>query len=626
MSNTFCKSFFTVFLLFTSAVQARWGTLADADVEVLFEHQDLTIHADGSSETMVEQRVKILREDGRAQFANYSMTYTEHLQTVKILEAKTIYQGNGYHLSPHQIEDKHLASSQSGFDEKRQILMSFPHAEIGAEIYLKYKVKSKAILKNNYEGLFVYGQTYTKNLRLKVHSAIPLRVKLNDPQNVWELTPLKHDGVRHFTLSLKKPLCQFAIKEPENNDINPKKITWLSVSSFQSWEDLARFLAPPYEKVMAQKLPDLFQAIFEKVRNIKDEVEQINTVTSLVNHSIHYMGDWRSINGKFFPRDLSKIAELRTADCKEFTSVTGAILQKLGFQVQPALVMRGTNNFSWEDVLPTLSNSNHVFLKVTNKQGKVYWVDPTNRLSMAEGIFEDVADKQVLILDGEHPSYEKSPSINPEHSKIIMEKRLKIHENGDITTMGTLQLLGEQAAVWHYFAFDRSPQTLQDGFFYMLSGEHLEDGEKQKLVLPSFESRIIKNINISFQYTQKNKLLKTNLGSGLPIAGGFVQEVMASIPDQVSDLLLESPNSFQRHTILENVHIQDVERLNYQRSTPWVDVKRSCYYEGDNTVILDESTTKKTRITQEELQTETYKDLRKELKENVEDCAVILPT
>jgi hypothetical protein len=38
-------------------------------------------------------------------------------------------------------------------------------------------------------------------------------------------------------------------------------------------------------------------------------------------------------------------------------------------------------------------------VKVTNKKGIVNWIDPTNFDSMADGIFPDIANKMVLILD-----------------------------------------------------------------------------------------------------------------------------------------------------------------------------------------------------------------------------------
>ncbi|MGL9726069.1 MAG: hypothetical protein ACR5KV_05490 [Wolbachia sp.] len=82
------------------------------------------------------------------------------------------------------------------------------------------------------------------------------------------------------------------------------------------------------------------------------------------------MGDWRTVSGKFFPRDLEKIANSQVGDYKDFSTSTAAILQEVDYKVQPILVTRGTISVSNPEALPNMGNFNHVMLKVTNKGGK----------------------------------------------------------------------------------------------------------------------------------------------------------------------------------------------------------------------------------------------------------------
>ena len=69
---------------------------------------------------------------------------------------------------------------------------------------------------------------------------------------------------------------------------------------------------------------------------------------------------------------------------------------------------------------------NHAFLKVTSKTGKIYWIDPTNNVSMATGVFSDIANKMVLILDSKEPAYERSENVDPRHSERIYLRKLEI--------------------------------------------------------------------------------------------------------------------------------------------------------------------------------------------------------
>ena len=156
------------------------------------------------------------------------------------------------------------------------------------------------------------------------------------------------------------------------------------------------------------------------------------------------MGDWRTVSGKYFPRDLEKIADSQVGDCKDFSASTAAILQKLGYKVQPILVMRGTTSTSNPEALPNMGNFNHVMLKVTNRGGKIYWIDPTNTVSMAQGIFPDIADRNALVLDSEEADYIKIPAVQGENSKVISHSELTIEDNV-VNEYGQLTVQGEAA-------------------------------------------------------------------------------------------------------------------------------------------------------------------------------------
>lgn len=158
--------------------------------------------------------------------------------------------------------------------------------------------------------------------------------------------------------------------------LNIKHNTWVSLSSLSKWEDLAKKLAPSYHSVINQPLSATFKAIAESATSESPDENKINTVTSLLNEKVQYMGDWRTVSGKYYPRDLEKIADSQFGDCKDFSASTAAILQELGYKVQPILVMIGTTSISNPEALPNMGNFNHVMLKVTNRGGKTYWIDP----------------------------------------------------------------------------------------------------------------------------------------------------------------------------------------------------------------------------------------------------------
>ncbi len=233
-----------------------------------------------------------------------------------------------------------------------------------------------------------------------IASKLPLYIEVNDPDNVLQITQEHKNGLYNFDIKLKKPICRTGAEASETGIINSHKYTWVTISSLKTWNEYAKALAQKFDEVINQPLPELFLSIVETARLEKNEVAQLNLITSLVNEKIRYMGYWTSVKGQFIPRDLSLTASTQEGDCKDFTAVTAAILKEIGkYKVQPVLVSRGEGELSLAQNIPDSSFYNHVFLKITNKEGKIYWIDPTNQISMAQGIFPDIADKIILILD-----------------------------------------------------------------------------------------------------------------------------------------------------------------------------------------------------------------------------------
>ncbi|MBN8827353.1 MAG: DUF3857 domain-containing protein [Sphingobacteriia bacterium] len=613
-----------ILLTLSLPAEARWATIEDAPLEIQVYNENMKVNADGTSENIIEIKQKILKESARARASNYTLYYNGDSSKITILEAKTIYQGKEYKVNADLIEDKPLASAPSGFDQQRQILIAYPKVEIGSEVYIKYSFKELKPVLNNYFATKVnLIGGYIKNYNLNLTSEMPLHIKVNDPENVLRVTNQKKDNLNKLSIKLTKPFYRDVVNEPQNGVINNKHLTWVSISSVKEWDELGKRLGAGYEKVINQPLPETFKNILNEASKGKTEVEQINIVTSLLNDKIQYMGDWRSIAGRYFPRNLALIESSQIGDCKDFTASTASILKHLGFKVQPAAVLRGTNNMSFYGGLPDVSDFNHAFLKVTGKLGKVYWIDPTNFISMADGMFADVAEKMALVLDSKNPSYEKTNSIDPNHSQVVSIKEIE-KINGKVANSGHLILKGEQATDYAGAKMYLSDQRIRDAIFHRLSGIHLEEENKKELLVPDLSSRIVKDIDFKFKYFQDNQIIRTNLGPGITLDYKWLEFAINNSPDQVSDLLLDFPLTLNKTTVIKNQLIKQISALNYEVNSPWLSVKRKCDFDGKDTVINDVITVKQTFIPSQTLKTREYKSLKHELKKNFLNTLIIL--
>ncbi|WP_264336164.1 DUF3857 domain-containing protein [Wolbachia endosymbiont (group B) of Agriphila tristella] len=607
-----------------STAEARWSKYEDASVEVKFSNVNINVNRDGTYETEVELQAKILKESGRDRFSLYSLVYNDDSADFTVLEAKTTYNGEEYIVTEDMMEDKPLASPSKGFDQLRQVTISFPKIEIGTEVYLRYKQVNKKVPVDNFYGLsFSYYGDYLQAENTKINSELPLEIKVNDPRSVLEIAEEKKDDVHSISIALKRAVYENTTNEPHNGILNIKHNTWVSLSSLSEWEDLAKKLAPGYHSVINQPLPATFEAIAEFAANESTDEEKINAVTSLLNEKVQYMGDWRTVSGKFFPRDLEKIADSQVGDCKDFSASTAAILQKLGYKVQPILVMRGTTSTSNPEALPNMGNFNHVMLKVTNRDGKIYWIDPTNTVSMAQGIFPDIADRNALVLDSEEADYIKIPAVQGENSKVISHSELTIEDNV-VNEYGQLTVQGEAALGLTGVGLYYSNEQLRDSVFRMISGVYLDEEEKKFLELPDLTLRNVEDLTIKYEFQQKNKIFKTNLGPALNLGDNWLNDVVNTASDQVSDLFIGVPKTKESHMIIKDIKIKNCENLNFEINSPWLYVNRFCKYQNDGTEFSNLITIKKSFITNEELKTAEYKNLKSELENNFSRASIII--
>ena len=169
---------FILITLYSFSCNARWVNIDDASAESNLNNTDIKINKNGTSEEIHEIKLKILNEQGRNNYAIYILTYNGSDTKINIISAYTLYQNEKYYVDLSKVENKTLASSSIGFDDTRQVIISFPKAEIGTELYIKYSLtKTKTMLPNFYDNklLLGYGGCWNQG-NININSKIPLYI------------------------------------------------------------------------------------------------------------------------------------------------------------------------------------------------------------------------------------------------------------------------------------------------------------------------------------------------------------------------------------------------------------------------------------------------------------------
>lgn len=613
-------------LILSITTQAKWASIDDATIKASYDRQ-ITINTDGTNQETREIKFKILKEPGRDIAANYTLKYNGNSEKIKIITAKTIYKNKEYKLDSKLLEDKPLASAHGGFDQTRQILLAFPKAEIGAEIYLKYSIITTEVpLRNFYAAVFDVGDDmFTDKMHIKLQSKIPLYLLINDPKKVLNINKDNKDGrIFNLEITLKKPFYQSAINEPRFGILNYKYLTWVSVSSINKWEDLGARFSESYKKVFTQNLPKDFIQIAKAAAKKTTDIEKINTVTSMLSDKVQYMGDWRTVHGQFIPRDLAQINTTQLGDCKDFAASTAAILHKIGFKTQIALIRRGEKSF-YPEALPSIAAFNHAFIKVTDKNSKVYWIDPTNFQSMAGNVFPDIAGKMALVIDTNNPKYERISNIDPQKAETILSRQIEVLKDNKIIETGNFTLRNENACGLTGATLQVSESNIKDILYNNLSDSLLEEKNKKILKLPNLKSRIVKDISLNYKFNQDNRIIKTNLGLAITINYKWLNNFFDISQDGITDIFVfEHPVSYNRQTIIKNINIKNIESLNKQLSTPWLFARRKCVINKDrNAQINDTIIIYKNLITSQEIKTPEFIALKEALIKDFKNVAIV---
>jgi hypothetical protein len=631
------KSFFAfhlwllVFLCSIPDVHARWATREDAHIIRESYTEDTVVHKDGTYTTTYSFEDVIANEASRSYASGHTLYYTKHSSELTILNAKTILNGVEYNVPTSSIEDKPLASAPHGFDQQHQVLISFPKAEVGAKICLKYKIDYKKVATpGNFSGFSFfgtpeYGPTYWKKARMTIQSKIPLYFKVNDPEKALKVKSSKNKPIYNISVEMVKPLIRSAANE--HGEINPKYKCWVSYSSFVNWAQVGAVWADEYEAIINQPLPKILRDILEEAQKKKEDVAQINEVTSLLSSKVQYMGDWQSIRGAYIPRPLKVVAETGWGDCKDFTACTASILRNMGYEVRAALINRGYSiNYTADaskDDLPGF-NFNHAFLRVKGKDGKIYWIDPTNFESMAQGTFSDIANKMALVLDTTKSLYERTPEVSPESSQEEIDQTLFIKDKDTVETSLKTIFRGESAGHYAGGGLRMSLQTLKERLFYAMSGVHFQSRSEERIKLPDLKSRIVKDLEFEIFHESPVGLYKSNLGFVLSLNGSGLGPLLESTSGQVGDLWVGVPYKRISRERIKNGPIPNIEKLNYAIKTPWVEVERVCKNIGNETEILTTVVFLKRYITAKELKSKTYTDLKESLLWNMDGVKLVL--
>lgn len=627
------RQIFTYFLYFSlfigTTLNARFAEESETDYTVEKNEETITVKKDGSYEVTTETTTLLKTEQARDNYSKMVFIYRDGTEKIDILSAKTIKDGKEYVVDKKHIEDKELASSSNGFEDKRQIIVAFPKAEVGARLYIKIKTTSNLIITKGhyYTQIKSLGHGWHLQDRTTICSEIPLYFKMNDPRQILDIKTNADDTTKAFTeatITLKKPATELILNDVFGT-LSSKKSTWISISSLENWDDIAKDLFPRYDEVLKQKLPALYEEIIEHAKCEKTEVQQINKVISLLAEKVQYLGSWMTFGGMFIPRNLQDVENTRFGDCKDFSTGTVAMLRALGMQAEVIFVQRGENKSDkTTETLPDFS-FNHAMVKTIGKNGTVYWLDPTNFTS-STFIYPDIANRHALVPNKD--DYRKAKLEKIEDTTPFKQKKtdiLKLTEDGQLQHEITIEFseTSRPCQMLTGIHLRMSPSIIEDEIFGMFARQTIKEENRLKKGIPLLKDRTIKPIKLDLSFISDD-LRKSNIGFAyiIPTHTRLILTIDMVKDTDILDWDIDLPGEYYSQYIIKNKKVKNLDAIKQNITTPWFKITRDATYLGDDTVITQKITVLQRYIPGTEFQSDIFKKAQKEIIKNFKEFVV----
>jgi hypothetical protein len=195
----------------------------------------------------------------------------------------------------------------------------------------------------------------------------------------WKTTP----GFGDPTVSAKDGRTVLALdqanalapKAPVGAPLRFRRVGQFQATSFQSWNEVSKLMAPLYAKASQVSATSPIKAEADAIAaRTKDPKERAFAALQLVEDKTRYfflgMGE-----GGYVPANADDTWTRRFGDCKAKTALLLALLKNLGLDAEPVLVNLGGGD-GLDELPPSLTAFNHVIVRVKVKD-QSYWLDGT---------------------------------------------------------------------------------------------------------------------------------------------------------------------------------------------------------------------------------------------------------
>ncbi len=347
MGGVVLRAYWAFFLIFWAAAASAQVAPAPAPppsssgpvAEIVRDHIDLEINADGSFAESREVAFHILTEQGRAALQQFRFSYTEGFQSIDVHEAYTL-KANGTRIDVPpggMLHGSGVGGNTPGFEDMRTTTVVFPNLEVGDQIVLVTLYRQTVPW---FAGQFAQAFPLTRLLAARdtqIAVTAPAQTPLFfDAVSVEGGAPETVGGKTRRTWTYHNDVALHPEAEAVSElDDGPQ----LAVSTFPDFATVAR----TYNTFFTDKAavtPEIQQLADQLTAGVSDRREQARLLYEWVSTHISYVNIVLGAGG-YIPHPASAVLQNRYGDCKDHVMILGALLAAKGIPSSPVLINAG---------------------------------------------------------------------------------------------------------------------------------------------------------------------------------------------------------------------------------------------------------------------------------------------
>lgn len=586
---------------------AEWADPSQIPTKYEILKIKMSVKKDGTYTRRATRQVVILSDEGRNKAGTFSFRFNKHTEKGSVIVAQTINDGKVFKVANKDIETKEVREkNRKGFESNISKMIAFPNVYVGSRVYIEYEVKGSEFPHiDSWSTYLSFDDMVAEKVEIDIDSEMPLQIYLADDKFILE----KSADSKKIHLTNRGQINTLLVNEPYYS-VQENRAHGILVTTASDWNSFGKAFIKEYDKVASANLPAALERIINETASIQDPVERMNQITSRLQKNIRYFGDWARRKGGYVPRSLAKIVETEFGDCKDMAVTLVAMLRKAGYKADVALVKRGDVEKIDEKLYGVASGSvfNHAITRAQVGE-KVYWLDPTNAISFAQGIPLDIADRPAFVLYKSGGVLERTTSYNPEENVYGNEVTFHITKTGEVKVDGFFVRKGIGAYKLLRAEWRRPAQVIERSAAINIVGH--EDIAEVKFEEYPKTINIVQDVERKFSTSLRSFPYVTNEGLAFPFISKKVTNLITlRRPSHEGDIVFGEKYIEQTSAIYKNVSARNLKDFNCKIETKWMDLQREALSQKGDVLVKDVIKIKQDIISKAEAETPEFLQLQ----------------